>query len=298
MDSKVIICALARDCADSLTKNIRRIEKLRKYFSVCDILVIENDSKDRTKEILQEWMESSKGVFCEMKDYGTATIPESVAGTVLPSYSKHRISKMIRYRNMYLDWIERRSEKYDYVIVLDIDANWFSYKSIIKALSNAPDDFGAITANGRHFFNFQSFYYDTYAFAEKEDSLIIPDTVCGDGYRKESIRIRKLITKKYLPVSSAFGGLAVYKYKAIEGIRYCLVENANEYVEVQCEHIHFNKQIRDRGYKVYIAKDMDLIINSSWYSWKYPLKQFVCKNSTIRSFLLKYNIIEWKQHEL
>ena len=292
IDSKVVICALARDCANSLTKNIRRIEKLRKYFAVCDVLVIENDSKDRTKKILLEWMKSSNGVFCDMKDYGTITIPESITGTVLPSFSMHRISKMVRYRNQYLDWIDRRSEKYDYVIVLDIDANWFSYKSIIKALSNAPEDFGAITANGRHFFNFQSFYYDTYAFAEKEDTLITPDSVCGDGYWKESIRIRRWITKKYMPVFSAFGGLAIYKYKAIEGIRYCVVENVNEYVEVQCEHIYFNKQVRDRGYKVYIAKDMDLIINNSWYSWKYPLKQFLCKNPVIRNFLLSHKLIK------
>ena len=54
-DKSVVICALARDCSGALANNIPRIQELREFFADSEVIVIENDSKDNTKEVLASW---------------------------------------------------------------------------------------------------------------------------------------------------------------------------------------------------------------------------------------------------
>jgi hypothetical protein len=289
-NAKVVICALARNCASAVKKNRKRIEKLRKSFLSCDVLVIENDSKDDTKKVLLNWAEKSAGVYVITNDFGTQTIPSQTANLVIPEFSYHRVEKMAQYRNMYLDWIEKQKKDYHYVIVLDIDIQWFNYRNIVNIIKNAPDEWGAICANGRNFYGLRYRYYDTYAFSESKMGKMDTHTLRGYGYRQEALRIRKLIQQKtYTSVYSAFGGLAIYKYPTIKGLRYQAILNPDENVEALCEHVSLNDAIINKGYKVYIARDLDLISDYS-FNFKYEIKIALFKNRYIRSFLLKYNL--------
>jgi glycosyltransferase involved in cell wall biosynthesis len=278
-NSTAVICALARDCAQAIQKNIPRIEALRKTFSECDVLIIENDSKDNTKVVLQDWAQKSQGVYVICNNFGTVTIPTKANGKVFPTCTYHRIEKMARYRNMYLEWVEKQTKDYQYVVVLDIDVYWFSPKNIAPIIQKAPEDWGAICANGKCqqscFGQFR--YYDLYAFLKRKTDKI------NISYSKEII-----LQDPYTAVFSAFGGLAIYKYTAIQGLRYQALPYDDEQIEVQCEHVSLNAGIADRGYKLYIAKNLKL--NAFVFEISYRIKLFVLKNKHIKSFLVKHHL--------
>ena len=50
----VAICSVVRDCDKSLLNNIPVIETIRSNFKSSVVIVFENDSKDRTKQILNK----------------------------------------------------------------------------------------------------------------------------------------------------------------------------------------------------------------------------------------------------
>ncbi|MHC4139409.1 MAG: hypothetical protein ACYSR1_06095 [Planctomycetota bacterium] len=52
---KVAICSIVRNCGLSLRRNIPQIEKLRKCFNESHVIIVENDSTDNTKEVLERW---------------------------------------------------------------------------------------------------------------------------------------------------------------------------------------------------------------------------------------------------
>lgn len=55
INGTAIICILARDVEKQLIKNIPKIDSLRDYFQKSWVIVVENDSIDRTKELLYNW---------------------------------------------------------------------------------------------------------------------------------------------------------------------------------------------------------------------------------------------------
>jgi cellulose synthase/poly-beta-1,6-N-acetylglucosamine synthase-like glycosyltransferase len=115
IQSNVTFAILARDCSHSLQKNIPKIECLRKYFKSSQVVVVENDSKDNTKDILKKWALFSNGIFLLMNDYGIQTIPDISKHNPYPVTSEHRIEKMVKYRNMYMDFIRCQAIQPDYL---------------------------------------------------------------------------------------------------------------------------------------------------------------------------------------
>jgi hypothetical protein len=50
-------------------------------------------------------------------------------------------------------------------------------------------------------------------------------------------------------VYSAFGGLAIYKYKQIIDLRYTVCPNGDERVEARCEHFSIANELQNNGYQ-------------------------------------------------
>lgn len=132
----------------TVTWEYRTDREITEFFSRSYVIIVENDSTDGTKEILESWQEKSHNVQVISNDYGTKTIPNK-KGSVVPSMSFSRIEKMVFYRNMYLDILESINDSIDYLMVIDIDINSFSIEGILKSIQNAPNNFGGIFANGR-----------------------------------------------------------------------------------------------------------------------------------------------------
>lgn len=263
----VVICALARDCGESLRLNIPKIEQLRNFFSRTAVVIVENDSVDGTKDMLKKWQAESADVTVISQDFNTTTMPPADSSDVFPGTSLYRIKKMASYRNIYMDWIDSQDHKFDLVFMIDIDIKFFSVGSVINSIRQAPEDWGALFANGytdTKLFKkpVYTMFHDMYAYAETLHE-IQPYFTTKESFALKKQMNRKLSAIEYLPVLSAFGGIGIYKYDSISGIRYQAVANGDRYMEAVCEHVMFNYEAARRGYGLYISREMKVYYGKS-----------------------------------
>ena len=263
INKNIVIAALARDCQESLPNMILLVEQLRKRFTWSQVVVVENDSKDNTKELLFDWEKRKNGVKIISKDYGSLTIPLNLINGVKPLVSFHRIDKMVKYRNIYLKYIKEIKHDIDYVIVIDVDIESFSIESVVNSILEFEPKCGGVFANGvtvkRIFGVFYSkIFYDVFAVYEYPTKRTFSYTEDSLSETLKSVT-EKLKRDKFYQVISAFGGIGIYNYKAISGIEYTTVSNGANKSEAICEHIPFNTQILKLGYKNYISCDMEVI---------------------------------------
>lgn len=262
IDKNIVIAILARDCEESLRNNIPLIEELRNKFIWSQVVVVENDSIDKTKDILANWETSSKNVKIISQDFGIKTIPDKTEKMVSPTTSFFRIEKMAFYRNIYLDYISELKDSIDYVIVVDIDIKYFSVDGLINSIKKVQNDWGGIFSNGitkGKILGFTSkIYYDIFAVYEYPLQKKYSYTQKTLDIRFRTIN-KKIKKNKYYSVISAFSGVGVYKYEAIKDLRYIAIRNSDNDEEAICEHIPFNEQVIRAGYKNYISKDFLVI---------------------------------------
>ncbi len=250
----ISICSIIRDGEKNLHNNIKRIEALRKNFKDSEVIIFENDSKDNTRNILKKWKNSSFNIKVLNEDFNTKTITQNNNG-VNKYFTKSRISKMALYRNRYMKIINSNNFQRDYVLVIDLDIKKFNIKNILDCfkINNSWD---CITANGFSISSrFSKQYHDSYALCEF-GTLNKPQ-------KESEIRLnrRKFSFLKpgmpLIPVHSAFGGLAIYKWEAIKGLYYEVIPNNDSRVEVRCEHYGLHRNMIEKGYNnIYINPDL------------------------------------------
>lgn len=275
IDKKIVVAALARDCGEALLKNIPRLEALVSYFREAEIVVIENDSRDGTKEILKNWAASNSSVRVISQDFGTTTIEHTSYSDPYPFFGHRRISKMAKYRNIYMDYIEESIKELDYLLMLDIDVKSFEVEAIVESISSAPDNWGALFGYGKSgvkllSMRFFDLYWDTYAYVYRD--LDAPITL------KHISRMHRQVAKAvnqegFHRCASAFGGLGLYRWECIKGERYRVVENNDRAVRVKCEHIPFNAAI-PLNYGLYISKNMVVDYGDRSLVW-YVLRKII-----------------------
>ena len=144
---KIAVCATVRDCEKNLEKNIPLMNDLALKFKECHIIIFENDSIDNTKIILEEWSSKSSNIHIDSENYGTSTIKEGLSQGVNKYYSKYRISKMVEYRNYYLDKLANLNFEPDYVLILDLDISKFFLEGIFHSFG-LLERWDVVTANG------------------------------------------------------------------------------------------------------------------------------------------------------
>lgn len=259
---RLVVCALARDCAASLEQNIPKIERLRSRFSEAEVIIFENDSKDNTKQRVEEWSAMSTGVNLISENYFTETIKERDQNNPSPGTSIHRIQKMAKYRNRYIEWINQQSSACDYVLVIDIDVRYFSVEGVVDAIKNAPTGWGGLFAYGYTDsrlmkLRFYKVYHDLYALLIKRPTSL-PYVTFPQMFKNSKAIKSNIKDQPYYPVASAFGGIGIYKFEAIKGLKYTCERNRDDVVEAICEHIPFNLQVLDRGFQHYICKNMEV----------------------------------------
>lgn len=258
-ESSIIICSIVRNAEKGLKKNIPVIKKLCQYFKDYKVVIYENDSTDATKEILQSWMdEESDHVIVSLNDTdSSSTIPNAQSVKANPFFCKKRISKMATIRNHYMDYIEKEKLEADYLMVVDLDVAELFLQGILTSFSDTPE-WDAVTAFGYSTSpSLKRRYHDAYALVEYGNENI-PQT-------EESIQnaagsfIKKLQTSQWIRVYSAFGGLAIYHFDKIKGLRYKIISNEDPRVEVRCEHFSLYQQMNEKDEcKIYVNPKMKL----------------------------------------
>ena len=254
INGTAIICILARDVEKQLIKNIPKIDSLRDYFQKSWVIVVENDSIDRTKELLYNWQHHNEGIFIDSFVSSFNSQTKTKKGSIFPGASRSRIERMVFIRNRYLNFIKTNNMHSDYIIVIDIDLEDFDEKEIATAIKNAPNNWSSIFANGKLYSTILkkttfTKFYDTYAYVPLNSKTV------QLTYREQFLN-RDLRMKKYTPCKSAFGGIGIYKYNSIINSEYKTINNERcSLQEVICEHILFNSAALNSGTN-YICKDL------------------------------------------
>jgi len=173
-----------------------------------------------------------------------------------------RTERLSYLRNMALE-LGRKHERlggFDYAVTMDMDNinEIFPKSKILSHLRNWPDGQAAVYANQTEL------YYDAWAYRHPEFS---PED-CWELVRKKSTEMSRRAAKYsvldkirvpwpadagMIEVDSAFGGLGIYKLSSVEGCEYLGINDKGEEI---CEHVEFHRQIREKGYKLFIDTAM------------------------------------------
>lgn len=257
-EKSVIVCSIVRDAEKGLRRNIPVIKEFCRGMGDYKVVVFENDSHDKTKDLLKAWVEQdSERVFAFMADSdGEPTIPSFNSVNVNPFFGHKRIDRMAALRNQYMDFLWSRGWKADYLMVVDLDVANINLKGILSSFSS-DKEWDAVTAFGYSLGpTMRNRYHDTYAL-----------TLYGDDTPQTEQKISDMQNQmasvgdgnQWIRVASAFGGLAIYRMEAVCGLRYEVLENNDSRVEVLCEHYGLHRKMHERGYdRIYINPQMKI----------------------------------------
>lgn len=259
LDRTIIICSIVRNAERGLKRNIPEIKRLCQMSKGYKVFVYENDSTDMTKKLLKEWHDSDPAnVFVSLNDTSAQpTIPSvSDVPSINPFYSQKRIDKMAKLRNAYMQFVDDMGWSADYFVVVDLDVARISADNIMSSF--VREDWDAVTAFGYSTSpKLKRRYHDTYALTELGDEEN-PQT--EEKIIKNSKKYANLNNDNpWVRVFSAFGGLAIYRFESIKGVRYEALKNNDPRVQVKCEHYSIYYQMKRRGFdRVYINPSMSL----------------------------------------
>lgn len=286
-DKTVVFCGIVRDCESELKNNIKTIERIGAYFKNYKVIVFENNSVDNTKQILKDWVQVNNKIVCFTNDVDESMYMQiSTSPHYYSAFSKKRITKMVDYRNLYLDYIEDNNLKADYLTVVDLDVSNIDIEGFLSSFGYTQS-WDAIAANSKSISpKAKERYHDTYALTE-----------WGFGNRPQTEKMiddnRYIWSKlsKNMPlikVFSAYGGLAIYRWEAIHKLKYQLIENNYGGVEVKCEHFSIYNQMINNGFdQIYINPNMiidyqKITIKLIIKKIKEKLRNFKTKSSSLK----------------
>ncbi len=241
-EKSVVICGLARDVIDALPKVTAKIERLGSLFESYQVVIVENDSVDGTREMLQYWQHTNPNVTILSQVLG-ARKWEQVQDV-------ERTEEMAAYRNQYLEYIQAQQLTFDYMVVLDMDIPLgFSYDGIAHSFSY--NDWDAMASNGILVPPFgnpidKPIFFDAFAFRQK-----------GLNEAMDIEAINKLQFQRGeepVAVDAAFGGLAIYKSAGIlAGARY----GGHD-----CEHVVLHTWLQQNGFDKQFMNPSQLVLYS------------------------------------
>ncbi len=263
--NKIIIAGVCQNVDKYLTGVIQNIYKITSHFSEYKIVIVENDSKDNTKQILNNWAWEDENVTLVTLDNISQYVPNK----------KYRTEYLAYCRNAYVQEIAKYSD-YEYSVVLDMDdvmaSETFNEQSVLNSLQilNNNPKIGALTAISA------PKYYDIWALRSPECNYDCWKKVFW-SMKNEGLSY-ELAVKKYvaihakdysqytdlIPVQSAFNGLAVYRNSALIECKYIgIIDGVNSKVsEIEfmgaeiCEHVPMCNTMRRLGYSIYINPKM------------------------------------------
>ena len=218
-----------------------------------EFFILENDSTDRSEDMLKQFMVGRKGkLFSGKLDWNA----EQRAGT-----SIKRGEYMARLRNE----LHRMHGKLtsNYTVVLDTDV-YFDYTTIGKLINRITTGVAMSTSYGKAWdimlSHSSDHYYDTFAYIT-DDGIGYKETgnKCmfhGCELCRKYLEQRNLIKKRYpanatvVKVKSAFGGLVVIPTNYY---------NSTQWTPTVCEHHGWCERLRKHG-DILVSRDIETIV--------------------------------------
>lgn len=274
------IVGCARDAASTMQVVLADLAKLCDAFQDCRMIVYENDSADATLGELRQFQAKDKRLQVVSEQHVTKPSREQV---------------IAHCRNRLLAEAARRPPDLLLVADLDYSAALGPPKQVLRALR--VDAWDVVSFD-------RPDYYDLYALrCENHDRWCKasgalfgsdwkppeysecdpwgPSCLAGLArFGARGPRVRHKLGKKtadtYVPVLSAFGGLAMYRWNVIGECKYDgEILLPDDTVHPECEHVGFHRCLKDRGARIMIA-DWQLHPRAPWTTsgehwWAGPL---------------------------
>ncbi len=244
MAKQFLVVGLAKNCSKSIKTDIAKVRSALKAFKHVQWLVIESDSRDRTVKKLDE-------LEREIENFRFISL-----GALRKEFAL-RTARIAHCRNRYLDELNSNPiyAHIDYVVVTDLDgvSDQLTEQGLLSCW--ARDDWDVCTANQR------GPYYDVWALRHKtwspndcwsqyrfltEHGLSVNESLFA-AIHSRMIKIDENLD--WIEVDSSFGGLAIYRRKALDGSQYVGLDDEGEMV---CEHVRLHAALRAHGGRIFI----------------------------------------------
>ncbi len=260
-----VYCCLARDCMPWIANNLYKVMAFKNPED--KIIVVENNSKDGTKEFLKDltYSHNKKSLLDSYSDDD----PDNEIILIgkdnnVPRYGqkplKERADYLADVRNSYLDYIKEHFDKtIDRMILFDSDLwdlgtqNWHTLFTE-HAATCANGLIHIQVGNMNHMI-----YYDSWAYLHLTEDFV-------HGVKNP---IPLMQPPGLVEVRSAFGGAAAYHWDAVRDCRYSFFDlhKMHKNGRPMClgEHGGLNEDIRKKGGRVFIQTECIL------YNMRFPL---------------------------
>ena len=242
----VVIAGCCRNIECYIKQNLNIIDKIGSQFEKYKVIIYENDSTDKTRQLL---IDSNKNSIYEYIFENNITI-------------QSRTERIAYCRNKLLEQVKNKYSEYDYLLMLDLDDVLASGK-LINTINSCflydSKQWDAMFAN-----------YDIYALRKKKylmsccwndvTKLKVAGIPHNTAYNQciDKYIINYPISMPLIPVVSAFGGAGLYKLSSILNnfqIKYIGYEETHIDKQI-CEHVPFNTELIKNGCKLYINPKM------------------------------------------
>jgi len=252
-NEKLIITGTIRDGYPYLEKTIKNLYKdIIPLFKDYVILIVENDSKDNTRQVLLKYANNDpkfKVLGCGEYNKNKCIMKlEATDMNKCPRCST-RINKMVKIRNIYTDEIKKPIyNDYNMVLVMDMDlpgkimGNGLFHTGYNFSKKPEIDAICALTLTETYH------YHDPYAHIEKGNIKIPSDTF-------HDIILKKCDKGGIDKVTGCFNGFTFYRRNSLLKNNYCTKVDKNN--QAICEHDCLNQQLDN----VYINYNMVYLIN-------------------------------------
>lgn len=238
---KVSLLALFRDSGDGIYKSLKLLEELERHSSDVEFeyFFYENDSKDKTPEILSDWLRDREG----------GLLSEELNRPKFASIcSRERFELMSDYRNRLLEFSKPLSS--DYTFVWDSDVVFepnileqylqIEYEDWVLLAPDIRQDTPCLMGG-----NTQDSYYDTIALRDMEGIWALASSDCPFIHQRDRDKWKN---KEAIEVNAAFGGLVLVRTSAIE--------NSFWGTKGEVEHIEWQKHLKKCG-KIYLMPNIE-----------------------------------------
>lgn len=245
---KVQCYCIWRDSEPKIYQTLKQLEELEKLPYEFEYYFYENDSKDYTPHILENWIKKRKGKFLSeklnTKKFGHVTDIE-------------RMLLLCEARNKCKNLCNNYNSDYTLLFDGDIEFDIDVFKTLVNDIENTKN-IAMITPNVRQnvadrVTNFtEDSYYDAYPFFDLEGNRGLFYANCPSKIPQDNFN---WLMKNKIKCNSAFGGFSLVKTK--------FFKKCNWSTDGECDHVNFCKEIRKFGdiyinpkAKVYV--DLDL----------------------------------------
>ncbi|MDC0578950.1 hypothetical protein OAO38_04730 [Candidatus Pelagibacter ubique] len=276
-NSNFLIVGLARNCGKVINKQVNKINEAFIETASTKWLIVESDSDDNTIEELNSLSHKLNLKYVSL-------------GVLRDKYPK-RTERISVCRNYYLSEIDNNSDYdyVDYVVVVDLDGvNLELTHTSLKTCWEQKVDWDVCFANqSAPYYDIRALRHETWSPNDcwENSQFLINNGMSQFSAESTAVWSRMIlidIRAQPIEVDSAFGGLGIYKKNVITDCRYSgLNKNRNEI----CEHVSFNMQIKNKGYKLYI---MPTLINGGWNEHNSNLKIYKRINKKLYYYIIKF----------